>query len=264
MKTRYRTWHLPVLSFYSKHLYRDLSARWKGTNLGYLCLLLAICLVPVARNISHLAGEKIDQYADVFLMQVPPMELGNGTLIVDAPQPYSIIKGDHTVLLIDTTGRIQAPEEVDALALLTKTQLIVRRSNGPSKVYNLADFGSRSLNREIVAEIISHTKRRAMPVVYTAAYFAGLMLCLSITLLFGAVARLLASKQQRSLDYHGGLRLTTAALTPALIAVGVMEAVNLSIPPLVYLALALAYLYGSVGYARLLRADQLGGEAAVG
>ncbi len=262
MKTRYRTWHLPVLSFYSKHLYRDLSARWKGTNLGYLCLLLAVCLLPAARNVSLRAERMIDQYVDVFLMQVPPMEIGNGTLVVDAPQPYSVIKGNRTVLLIDTTGRIQAPEEVDALALLTKTQLIVRRSNGPAKVYELEDFGRHSLNRQIASEVISHTKRQVMPAIYTLIYFGSIALCLVIALLFGVTARLLASKQQRSLDYHGGLRLSTAALTPALIAAGVLEAVNLSIPPGLYLALALAYLFASVGYARQLRPDRLPSDEA--
>ena len=50
MKKRYRIWHLPVLSFYSKPFYRAVAARWKGTNPAYLCLLLAICLVSVARN----------------------------------------------------------------------------------------------------------------------------------------------------------------------------------------------------------------------
>lgn len=46
MKKRYRIWHLPVRSFYSKPLHRDVTARWKGPNLGYLSLLLYFMLVP--------------------------------------------------------------------------------------------------------------------------------------------------------------------------------------------------------------------------
>jgi hypothetical protein len=40
---RYSIFHPLVLAFYSKPLYQDVGRRWKGTGLGYLLLLLAVC-----------------------------------------------------------------------------------------------------------------------------------------------------------------------------------------------------------------------------
>ena len=253
MKQRYRNWHLPVLSFYSRRLYRDVSTRWKGANLGFLFLLLAVCFLPAARNASRGAERIIDQKADIFLMQIPPMRFSNGKLSVDAPQPYSIIEGNRTVLLIDTTGKIQTLDDAGAAALLTETHLYIRQKNKPPLAFALAEFGELEISRGIAELVVERAKGFFLPAFYVAGYLVNLVLFTLAALLFGAIARLFASIQKRSVDYRAGLRLSMVALTPVLIICGLLETVERSVPPVLYLLLALAYLYMAVGCARRMR-----------
>ena len=257
MKAKYRIWHLPLLSFYSKRLYREVSSHWKGTNLGYLCLLLAICLIPAVRNGGRRAGEIIDAKSDVFLMQIPSMQFTDGRLVVDAPQPYSIIEGNNTVLLIDTTGEISNPEEAGALALLTETQLWLNQKGQPPIVYELSGFGDMELSQAVASTIVERTKKLFVPVFYGLAYATGLVLVVLATLLFAVFALVFGAFQKKDLNYSAGLRLSVVALTPPAILGGVLELANRSIPFYLYILLALAYLYMAVGAAREKKPNEL-------
>jgi hypothetical protein len=256
MKAKYRIWHLPLLSFYSRRLYRDVSSHWKGTNLGYLCLLLAICLIPAVRNGARRAEAIIDAKADIFLMQIPPMQFTNGRLVVDAPQPYSIIEGNSTVLLIDTTGEISAPEDAGALALLTGTQLQLKQKGQPPVVYELSDFGDMEMSQAVASTIVERTKQFFVPVFYGLAYVVSLVLFVMAALLCAVVALIFGAMMNKDLNFASGLRLSAVALTPPAILGGGLELANRSIPFFLYLLLALAYLYRVVGAARKKRPNE--------
>lgn len=257
MKKRYRIWHLPVLSFFSKPLYRDVAARWKGTNLGYFCLLLAICLVPAALNLSQHTIEAIDRYRDIYLMQVPSIQLSNGILSIDAPQPYSIIEGNRTVLLIDTTGEIQTLEEADALSLMTRTRLYVLQEGGRPLVYDLKDFNDFTLNQEVLGEIISRIQRVLMLFSYVLIYLGCLVFFIIAALLLGGIACLIAGLQKKSLRYKAGVRIAVVALTPAMITGAILASFGRTVPALLYVLLTLAYLYIAAGSARRIRPNEL-------
>jgi hypothetical protein len=49
---KYSIFHIPVFSFFSRELYRDVGMHWKGVNFLYLLLLLAIifCSQSKLRN----------------------------------------------------------------------------------------------------------------------------------------------------------------------------------------------------------------------
>lgn len=257
MKKRYRIWHLPVLSFYSKPLYRDVAARWQGTNLAYFCLLLAICLIPAVRNASQHTIQTIDRHKDHYLMQVPSMQLADGILSVNAPQPYSIIEGNRTLLLIDTTGKIKTLDDAGAHSLLTRTELHILQQRDSPRVYNLKDFNNFTLNQEIAAEMIARVKRLVVPTYFSAIYLGSLVFFFIAALLLGGIACLIATIQKKSLRYKAGVRIAVVALTPSLIIGGVLAAVGQTIPVFLYLLLTLAYLCIAAGSARQIRPNEL-------
>lgn len=257
MKKRYRIWHLPVLSFFSKPLYRDVAARWKGTNLGYFCLLLALCLVPAVWNLSRSMIQAIDRHSDIYLMQIPPIQLSDGMLTIDAPQPYSIIEGNRTVLLIDTTGGIQTLEEADALSLMTQTRLYIHQQGNAPLVYDLKDFNNFTLNQRIAEDLIARIKRLAIPTTYAAIYLGSLLFFMLVALLLGGIACLLAAVQKKSLQYKAGIRIAVVALTPAMVVGGVLATFGRTVPALLYIMLTLAYLYIAAGSARQIRPNEL-------
>ncbi|MCF7817487.1 MAG: DUF1189 domain-containing protein [Kiritimatiellales bacterium] len=246
MKRQYTIWHLPLLSFYSKRLYRDISFRWKGTNLGFLCLLLALCLLPTIREANRI----IDRHAAIYLMQIPQMQFSNGRVSVDAPQPYSIIDGNRTMLLIDTTGQINTLAAADASALMTATTLYIGQNGKDPLVYDLSAAGEFMLNQEIAAEFLERMKRFLLPAYYVVALLFATVLFLLAALLCGAIALLFGQIQKRQVDYPAGLRLAVTAFTPPLILATLFQAAGLSIPVPLYLLLALAYLYLAVGSCR--------------
>jgi hypothetical protein len=247
MKTRYRIWHKPVLSFYSKPLYRDISTRWRGTNLGYLFLLLAVCLLPAARMTSLNAVAFVEDHAARYLMQIPQMQITDGRVSVEAPQPYSIIGGNTTVLLIDTTGKINSLDDADAEALLTATHLYIDQGSQPPMGYDLSSIKDFELNEEIATGILERIKHLILPAYYAISLLYSFVLFLLGALLCGTLALLIGLLQKKQIDYAAGLRLSVAAFTPPLILSTLCKAFGCSIPAAPYLLLALAYLYIAVG-----------------
>jgi len=246
-----------VLSFHSKRFYRDVSCRWKGTNIGYLCVLLAICLIPEAYNSGRKAETILDEKSDVFLMQIPPMQFKDGRLVVDAPQPYSIIEGNNTVLLIDTTGEIDNLQDVGAFALLTQSQLHLKQTGKPPLVYELDEFGDLEMSEAIAAAIVTRTKKLFIPVFYGLTYVFSLILFVLASLLLAAIAQLFGILLGRDVNYGAGIRLSIVALTPPALIGAALAVANLRMPFVLYALLALTYLYIAVGCARKKQPNDL-------
>jgi hypothetical protein len=257
MKTRYRAWHLPVLSFYSHRLYRDIATRWKGTNLGFLFLLLAVCLIPTSHHISKKISASLDQLSDIYLMQIPELHIIDGRVATDAPQPYSIIEGNRTVLIIDTTGQINTIDEAGADALLTSSQLIIGQAGRPDQVFDLASIKNLRINQSVVAEGIESLKKMIAPFYYILGLIFSYLLFVLSALLCGAIALLFASIQQKKITYAAGLRLAVTAFTPALLVSTALKSLIRPIPPILYILLALTYLYMAVGAVRKAQNSEL-------
>ncbi len=250
MKRRYRTWQMPVLSFYSKEFYRDVALRWCGSNLGFLCLLLILCQIPAARHINHLAAELLDHAAHTYLMQIPPISINEGKVIVDAPQPYSIIDGNHTLLLIDTTGKINTLNDAQSTALLTATHLHIKQRRLAPISYDLSNVKSLQLNQEIATHLIQQAKTQLLPALYIASLVLSFILLLFAVLICGSIARVFGLIQRRSVDYATGLRLAVVAFTPPLILSGICSAFGYTVPPALFILLMFAILYNAVSTCR--------------
>lgn len=243
MKNRYGAWHQPLLAFYSKKLYRDIAGNWKGTNLAYLFVLLALCLLPAALKTSRETIALIEKASATYLIQIPQMRFTAGRLAVDAPQPYSIIAGNRTVLMIDTTGKINTLEEAGADALLTASHLLIKQERNSPLIYNLSTLKDFELNQAMATDLVARIKRLILPAYYaTALLFSYAMLVLA-AVLSGALVLLFGRIQQRKPNYTAGLRLAVAAFTPPLILATLLRMAGLTLPIAFHILLALGFLY---------------------
>src|SRR3972149_8052310 len=138
---RFSIIHIPLLSFFSKELYRDVGLNWKGFGFAYLLLLLAICSVPQTFKIKAWLSRYIDMELPPLIEQVPRITITNGQVNVDEPQPYYIREPDSNDILaiIDTTGKTQSLVDTDAFVLLTKTKLIHRQSDVEYRIHDLSN-----------------------------------------------------------------------------------------------------------------------------
>jgi hypothetical protein len=250
MKKRFRIWHLPLLSFYSKRLYRDISTRWKGTNLGFLCLLVAVCLLPSTNNTSQKVAALIDDHSETYLMQVPEITISNGQASANVPQPYSIIEGDQTLMLIDTTGKINALHEADARILMTASHIYIDQDPQPPIEYNLASIKTFYMDQEIAAGLVEHFKQILLPAFYVVSLIVSYVLLLLAALVCGLVAQLFGLAQDKKISYGTGLRLAVTAFTPPLIISALVALFGGLAPFWLYPLLALAYLLMAVGACR--------------
>ena len=75
---KYSIIHLPLFSFFSKKLYRDVGQNWKGANFSYLFLLLAICWIPPTLNLRESLVESLDSNQLQIINQIPEIHIKNG------------------------------------------------------------------------------------------------------------------------------------------------------------------------------------------
>lgn len=224
--------HVPLLSFFSGELYRDVGLNWKGVGFGYLFLLLAICTVPrmfkIQRGLSHF----IEEEAPSFINQVPEITIEKGVVRIDKPQPYYITAPDSNeiVAIIDTTGQIQSLDNTDAFVLLTKTRLISRQNKSESRTYDLTNVQHFVLDQYKITNWLNAGKKLLVPVLYPFILLGSFIFRIIQSLIYAAIGLLFAAWCKTKLSYPALLRLAVAAVTPCIIVRTVLGYASVKLP----------------------------------
>jgi hypothetical protein len=246
---RYSIVHPWALSFFSKDLYRDVAANWKGFGLLYLLSLLALCTIPGALTIDRALTDWIDRDAPKIIRQVPAVTVSHGTVSVDVPQPYTIRdEAGRPLVIIDTTGKTTSLEQTEAVALLTKTELIVRDSGRKTRSLSLTDVADLRINRDDIYRFADSMRDLFLPIFYPFAVIFAFVVHLVEVLVFSAAGLLLARSVSPVLGYKTIFRLTAVAVTPAVIIDAVLVLAALQLPHwwLIRSALNAGYLFFAV------------------
>ena len=239
---KYNVLHLPVLSFFSKRLYRDVGRNWKGSNFLYLFLLLAICWIPPTLKLRQEMVQSLDSNQVKLINQLPDIHIQNGQVSIDQNQPYRITRNGETVAIIDTTGSMNYIADKNVMALLTENELIIRRGKNQFNTLDLSQVSEFHLNKNIANQWLQMAKNSMAPLSY------GLFLLLSYTfavllmLLVAVVGLMISSVMHTSLKFSGILRIAAAAATPSIILITISAALGQSISGLIYIAVTLLYL----------------------
>jgi len=148
----YSTIHATYLSFYSKDLYRDVGQRWRKTAFLYLFLLLTISWIPIMFKMQSRVANFIDNEAPKLIQQVPEIRIVKGMVQTDAETPY-VIKDPEIgtpLVIIDTSGTSKSIEGTDALVLITKDKIIMKRNKYETRSIDLSEFDDIVVNRSVV------------------------------------------------------------------------------------------------------------------
>lgn len=243
---RFSIIHIPLLSFYSKELYKDVGLHWKGVGFAYLLLLLAICTVPRIFKFQRDLSRFIDKEAPPFVERVPRITIANGEVSVDEPQPYYIKDPDSNdvLVIIDTTGEIQSLEGTEAFALLTKTKLIHRQSEMEYRTYDLSKVEEFVLDKERIMGWLKFIKKFTIPALYPFLLFGSFVFRIVQALIYAAIGLLFALWCKVKLSYAALLRLAVVAVTPCIIVRTLFELASVHLPwaGLWYFLVAMAYL----------------------
>ncbi|MGE5174246.1 MAG: DUF1189 family protein [Betaproteobacteria bacterium] len=247
---RYSMLHALFLSFFSRDLYRDVRANWKGTGFLYLLLLLAVTWLPIIYKIHGDLSEEIRQEVPKYLDQMPKITIAGGRVSIDRPVPYTILEPDGSTpfMVIDTSGRIISLGQTDATVLLTGDRIMFRRQQRDEvKIYDLTGTDA-SIDRDLVDRWVRTFGKYfgvvAYPVVL-AGSFAYRFLQLMI---YAAIGMVFVRKLRAPLDSDAVFRLAAVALTPAVVIPTLLLLAGIHVPasPIVFFAVAAAYLYYAV------------------
>jgi hypothetical protein len=243
--------HIPVLSFFSKDLYRDVGLNWKGICFGYLLLLLAICWIPMMVRMHLGFAGFVKDDAPPVVEQVPEITITDGRASIKEPQPYFIREPDSNQILgvIDTTGSIKSPADANAFFLLAKNSIIMKQSNYETRSYDLSQVESFSISGEGIMEFLLKAKKYLVIILYPLALISSYVYRIIQALIYAAIGLLFASTCKVTLSYGALLRLAVVAMTPCMIIKTVFGLAGVHLPCIVlllYILITLAYLYFGV------------------
>jgi hypothetical protein len=243
--------HIPVLSFFSQDLYREVGLQWKGICFGYLLLILAVCWIPMMVRINLRFAGFVKNDAPPVLEQVPEITITDGQVSIKEPQPYYIKIPDTNNILavIDTTGSIESPQDVNAFCLLTKNSIIIKKSKLETQTYDLSQVENRTVTGDDITKLLRIFKKFFLIASYPITLFGSYVYRIIQALIFAAIGLLFASICRVSLSYGALLRLAVVAMTPCMIIKTVLGLVGVYLScgvGLVYLLITLAYLYYGV------------------
>jgi len=246
---KYSLIHPPLLSFYSKDLYRDVGQNWKGIAALYLLLLLAFCWIFETWAVNAKISRFIANEVPPFIEQIPAITIQDGNVSIDEPVPYFINDPDsHDVIaIIDTSGQYNSLDNTDAYLLLTKNKLIGKESETETRVYDLSQIDEFFLDQATANKFLSIFKTYFPFVFYVCAVLFSFIYRLVQVLIYGAIGLMLCKIAKVSLDYQTLVRLAVIAVTPVVLIDTVLEVTGFKVPVFWLIAFAIAMYYLYVG-----------------
>lgn len=220
------------MSFYSGDFYRDVGLNWSGTGFGFLFLLLLLCVIPKALRLQFSLLNFAEHSAPALITQVPEIKIYNGEASSPAEQPYTIrIPGSGKPLaIVDTTGATASLEGSEALLLLRKTDLVVRRNPLDTRTVSLKEIGKLTLNQGVLNSVLGLVNRYGVLLFSILALLGAYIFRIAQVLLYGALGLGLAGLLGAALPYGTLLRLSVMAVTPVILLTTAADVAGLSLP----------------------------------
>jgi len=242
--------HIPVLSFFSKELYRDVGLHWKGVNFSYLLLLLALCWIPTMIKMHVGFSDFINNEVPAVVEQVPEITITNGEVSISEPQPYYIKdpENNDVLAIIDTNGTIKSLEDPNAICLLTKTNIMWRQGEFETRTIDLSKVKNFVLDSERIMGWLHTAEKFLVIIIYPFALLGSYLYRIIQALIYAAVGLLFALWCKVTLSYATLLRLAVVAVTPCVLVKTILGIAGVHLPyaGLIYLVAALAYLFFGV------------------
>lgn len=234
---------IPFLAFFSKRLYRDIGRNWKGVNLAYLFLLLAICCVPFALHKRAEIVQSLETNQVDILNQVPEIHILNGEAYVEAEMPYFIKNhAGKPIAIIDTTGSMNYIDDPSVQVMLTANKLIIRRGRTLFNKFDLDAVEDLYIDKHVLNGWISGIKGSIAPLSYGIFLMLSYIFAVMAMTFVAIIGLILSNIMHSALSFKDTMRIAVTASTPAIIGLTVSAALGLSIPLYVFLAITLAYL----------------------
>ena len=242
---RYSIIQVPVLSFFSKPLYRDVCLHWRGTGFAYLLLLLAICWIPPVVKMHAGLARFIDNDTPKIVTQIPRISIVDGKASIKEAQPYYIRDPGtgKAIIIIDTTGTITSLANSDARGLVTKTEAIFKKSEIETRTFTFKEIKDFTLDQDRIKSWLAMARTFVAPAMYPVLALGSFVGRIIQLLLYAAIGMLFTSGCKSKRTYAELLRLSVIALTPCILIKTVLGMAQFHLP-----AAGLWYFLAAMGY----------------
>lgn len=229
---RYSTIHPLFMSFYSKSLYQDVGKNWKKISYLYLLLLLAVCLIPVMFKTHSAVSHYLLNEAPKIVKQIPVISISKGQVSADVRMPYIIKDPENnaTLIIIDTTGQVDSLKNSAALALLTKTKLMIRKSPDESRTLDLSGIDTLVINQSKVYDWIDTFLEYFPFVLYPFSLLFSFLLRLIQAIIYALISAYYSKYLKLILRYYSLISLSIVSMTPAIILDTIYNYIDIAIP----------------------------------
>jgi hypothetical protein len=264
----------PILTFFSKHLYREALSKGFGRGFGYLAYLTGLFSLIVLLLSNLLLLPFAENLMSWFIHMTPEMTLRGDGLSTAVAQPYVVDYPDlGPIYVIDTNKTAndflrsseQAPIMIGKQEIVIQSDLAAEGARVISleKLMNqLRESNSVFLiSKQVMRNVVNGLKGFLVP---SVVFFLGLSFFIwkiTSAFLYSIAALVLNRMRKNKLRYRNLFALSCYAITP----VTMIQAVNFSVPDfnfsvniLIAIALTICYL----AYA-LFAASDSGGKAVV-
>jgi hypothetical protein len=237
-------------SFFSRSLYIDVAKNWHGVGFLYLLLIVIISWVPDLAKMQIGVQEFRADAAEGFIRQLPAIKITDGVASTEVETPYFIKdpKSGDVVAIIDFTGQYTGLDNTSAKMLLTRKEVITKKSERETRSYSLAGVKDFTLDQTRVRRWVYIFATWLVVVItpFVIVFTYGFRICQ--VLIYAALGMAFASSFHVKLTYSTLLRITCVALTPVVIFTTVTDLFPMlrTFPRLlvwpIHLAIALFYI----------------------
>ncbi len=247
---QYSILHPLYMSFFSKSLYRDVAANWRGLCLTYLLIVLTLTLIPDMVSLHERVVDFLADQVPQVVNQVPTITISEGTASVNVPVPY-IIDAPWSKLpfaVIDTSAGAVPPADLKATIMLTRTKLTVKGDTSEVHSFDFSRIHHAVIDKDLINLWLEAFKDDFIFAVYPFAlffaflyYFIQALLCSSIGIFFAKMFNI-------DLKSRALIRLSVVAFTPPLVLQTVHTLLDIEFPysGVITFVLATCYLYFAV------------------
>ncbi len=235
----------PLLSFFSRPLYRSAATEWGGLAYGYLFLVILAFAVILSAQLYVQSSKFFQTSLPPFMDQIPDFTIEDGELSIDAPMPMEIKNPDtgDLIAVIDTRRGAKFPENINVS--VERTRFVVKRNDVETRIYEFASFGDYKVTKESLQGFVKTIQALLVPLAFAALFLGGFIFCAVQVLIYALFGTLMASLTNTQLSYGALVRLSVVAITPVLILDIIWKLTQVTVPVwwLVSILIALGYLY---------------------
>jgi len=228
---RYSAFHPFWMSFFSRQLYLDVMRHWKGISFLYILLLTVIVMIPAVLQIHRGVNEAMSGLPSV-LRQIPEIRIVGGVASTPETRPYFIRdeKTGTAAAIIDMSGRYQSLQGTDANILMTRTKIILKKSEYEIREYSFSTINDLTINNRFLRGWIDLFNTWYL-VVLVPFILAGIYVYkLTAALLYSVIAVIIAAVMKIRVPYIAKLSLAAVSMTPSSLVLAGFELGSVKVP----------------------------------